>query len=101
MEFNNVKTLAELKQIYGNMEFHIAYYDTNKLIHPKKVSIDNNLIVWHDGACIINGMKDRFFHHDFDKSVTMANLKLRLKDEYLFTDKDVEILLQKKQNKRL
>lgn len=95
-----MKTLSELKRIYGNMEFHIAYYGET-LIKPKKVKIDDDLIVWHEGRCIINGMKEKLFHHDFDKNVVMTNLKNRLKNEYLFTDKDIEIILQKKQNKRL
>lgn len=100
VESNSMKSLAELKKIYGNMEFYIAHYDGN-LIVPKKVKIDDNLVVWYDGACIINGMKDKLFHHDFDKKVVLTNLKLRMKGEWLFTDKDIEILLQKRQRKKL
>lgn len=96
-----MKTLAELKRIYGNLEFHIAHFDGEMIIQPKKVKIDENLVVWHDGACIINGMKDKLFHHDFDKKVVLTNLKNRMKDEYQYTDKDVEKLLQKKPRKML
>lgn len=74
-----MKTLVELRKIYGNMDFHIAHYNKT-LIVPKKVKIDDNLNVWHDGACIINGMKNEVFLHDFDKSVVLSLLKLQLKD---------------------
>lgn len=95
-----MKTLAELKKIYGNLEFHIAHYDSS-LILPKQVKIDDNLVVWHDGACIINGMKDKLFHHDFDKKVVLCNLKRRLKDEYQYNDKDIDSMLKGDIKKKL
>lgn len=57
-------TLQELKNFYGNTTFAIAHVSTYAPIMPKMVTIDENLIVWHDGACIINGMKENNFIHD-------------------------------------
>ena len=59
-----VMTLQELKNHYGNTPFAIAHVSTYSNIKPKLVTIDENLIVWHDGACIINGMKENNFIHD-------------------------------------
>lgn len=96
-----MKTLAELKQTYGNNEFFIAFYDLNTSIQPKKVRINDDLTVWHDGGCIINGMKDKLFDHALDQKSLMINLKQRLADEYQYNGKDVDVIFQKKQAKKL
>lgn len=62
-----VLKLKELRNIYGNEPFALAYagkdqFDlnltTDNIILPKEVTIKEDLTVWRDGACIINGMKD-------------------------------------------
>lgn len=58
--------LEDLYKLYGNKSFILACGGDTK-IQPKEVIIKEDLTVWHNGACIINGMKDILFHHGEDK----------------------------------
>lgn len=57
--------LYELKQLYGDSTFILGQYNEEHkvTIIPKEVTIKEDLTVWHDGACIINGMRDKDFFH--------------------------------------
>lgn len=57
--------LFELRSLYGDNKFIISQYNDlyKTVIVPKEVTIKEDLTVWNDGSCIINGMLDKAFIH--------------------------------------
>ena len=70
----NKLTLQELYDLYKDKEFVIGHL--MPLVSPKVVTINDRLVVWHNGACIINGMKDVKFFHGTDIKQVMKEMEL-------------------------
>ena len=70
-----IGTLQEIRNLYLNKSFILGYVG-NTIILPKDVTIKEDLTVWHDGACIINGMKDQSFYYGTYPKMVLEEMKL-------------------------
>lgn len=95
--------LAEIRQQYQDKQFAMMYYDSNvehdslvniHVIHPKEVTIRNDLTVWHEGSCIINGMQDK------DKFMVADSLK-ELDEKIKNTSPEINFKILKRTKKKL
>lgn len=95
--------LADIRQQYQDHSFAMMYYDSNveqgslvtaHVIHPKEVTIREDLTVWHEGSCIINGMQDK------DKFVVADNLK-ELDEKIKTSLPEINFKMMKRTKKKL
>lgn len=75
--------LSELRSLYVDNMFIIGQYNSayKTVIIPKEVVIKEDLTVWHDGACIINGMHDEDFVHSKNDKNSVKNELVKLIDK--------------------
>lgn len=72
---NMIGTLSDIRNLYSNESFILGYV-CNTIILPKEVTIKEDLTVWHDGACIINGMKDQSFYYGTYSKMVLEEMNL-------------------------
>ncbi len=67
--------MQEIRNLYLNKSFILGYVG-NTIILPKDVTIKEDLTVWHDGACIINGMIDQSFYYGTYSKMVLEEMNL-------------------------